>query len=278
MQGPMESEYPGGWAKFAEKGPSESSRHSGWARTLFERALESGTQTSTLAHPCRVCACEWFGRLPAVAPPEPGLSSLSCPPAVRDSPPGGHPNTAGSLAGILGGSCSVPGPEEEMEGRVERLVQLSSDSACSALPGSQERWLSLEAPIPAPAAAPSSPCLALGSGEEARWGGRPGHCAAGAGNCGRARPAPLPRLLGRTPLPRPRDTRDLGKPAASCGAVGLWSPSGRPTGPRCAQLAAFGKRGGGGGLFICNIEESAASGQPVTHAPTRTVLSAGSLT
>ncbi|KAK2105771.1 hypothetical protein P7K49_015285, partial [Saguinus oedipus] len=93
-------------------------------------------------------------------------------------------------------------------------------------------------PAPAPAA-PSGPRLAPGPGEKARRGSRPGHCAAGAWSCGRARPAPLPGLLGWAQLPGPRtrgalENRPLpeGPQRPRLRAPG-WRPYLAPGAPRC---------------------------------------------
>lgn len=163
----------------------------------------------------------------AGAPPEPKLSSPSFLPGVFTVGPGGHQKAAGSAA------CNQEAPiylvlepqgsERRAAERRGFVVLVSSNSTCTARSWSRGLGPPPAALAPAPAA-PNGPRLTLGSREEARRGRRPGHCAAGAaGSCGCARPAPLPRLLGRAPCRDPRRT-ELRRTAANAGPRGSDAP------------------------------------------------------
>lgn len=208
-------------------------------------------------------------------PQSPSVSRPSCPPAVRARRARRSPANSWIGSWELGRPLPGPGaPRKGKGGQSGSWILVSSNSACQAPAGSRGPWLYPAASAPAlgpRAAAPSGPILAPGPREEARRGGRPGHCAAGAGSLpGELRRASLPGPGGAEPGRAGRSLRGRGAPSSGLAL--------RP-GSQRTPLAARGEQSGG--AFICNTKQSTASAQPGTHAPTHPLAPrapAGSLT
>lgn len=236
--GPWAARGRGG-SPSATAGEQSLPKGSSWLQAPGQLALESGTQTSPGALPRGVSmsGCTWgaFSRSPRTsASPAPAASQLREP--VR---PGGHRQTAGSAAGSQEPPARRRGPRQRKGGR--RGVRLRSLPTLSARlspkpssPGPRPGCPARRAQRPAPRSQPR---------EEARRGGRPGHCAAGAAS--------------------------LGCPCADSGRA---EPQGCElrTGPatRLPVHPVRRSRRVWGGPFICNTEESALqSGPAPTHPP-----------
>lgn len=141
------------------------------SNALFQPALEFGHRQAPGALPGCLPA---GGGVPvgsarppsprAPAPPAPAARQLCAPVG-----PGGHRQTAGSAAGSPAGPCSVSlgAPRKGKGGRRGYQALVRSNSACQALAGRPEPWLSPAAPAPALGprpAAPSGPRLAWAPG------------------------------------------------------------------------------------------------------------------
>ena len=242
---------------------------------LFQLALKSGTQTSPRGRSRGVCLRGGGGahrECPPALPQSPSASRPSCPPAVRARRARRSP--ANSWIGSWESGrplLSPPRGPEKGERRAAwlsgfgwlqlRLASSRRETGALAFPGSP-------GPLPGPMARRAQrPAPRLGPGEEARRGGRPGHCAAGAGSRGCARPAPEPGKLERGAPAPTRTLRDRESRPLPAGPRGSELRTGVPTRLQGHRLAVRGERRGG--PFIRNTEQSAASARLGTHAPAR---------
>lgn len=156
--------------------------------------------------PVGVCVCGCRG-CPPELPQSPSVSRPSCPPAVRAGRAQRSPANSWMGSWEPGRPLLSPGaPRKGKGGRSGCLILVPSNSVFQALAGSRQPGAGsrgsssfLWQPRPPPwVHGPPGP------GEEARRGGRPGHCAAGAGSRGLAGPAPPHGELRRAPLAGPR--------------------------------------------------------------------------
>lgn len=147
--------------------------------------------------------CGWVGGARLSSPRAPASPA----PAARQLCAPVRPEVTGKqLDRQLAPGKPLLSPGAPRKGKGERsgcLILVSSNSHCQALAGNREPGAGGSSSfLPRPRSPPwvhGPP----GPGEEARRGGRPGHCAAGARSRGLAGPAPLHGDLGRAPLAGP---------------------------------------------------------------------------